>query len=83
MIRYVIQWWDDENAKWIGCFNGRTIGRDFMAPIVSRTTQKARLMIKKTTTGSPSISSFEGYNDTTGAVFNVPLGSVSPTRVGK
>jgi len=83
IIRYVIQCWDDERSRWIGCFNGRTVGRDFIAPIVSRTTRKARLVVVKTTEGNPSIRSFEAYNDTTGEVFNVARGGVPPSRPGK
>ena len=65
------------------CFNGATIGADFVAPIVSRKTKKARLMILRTTQGNPSIGSFEAYNDTTGEVFNVLAGKVAPARIGK
>ena len=83
VVRYVIECWDDKDSKWVGCFHGRTIGAEFVAPIISRTTQKARLMIKQTSTGNPAISSFEAYNDTSGEVFNVPRGGVPPARVGK
>jgi len=83
IIRYVIECWDAKDSRWVGCFNGRTIGPDFIAPIVSRTTQKARLFIMRTTGGNPAICSFEAYNDTTGEVFNVPVGGVPPTRPGK
>ena len=65
VVRYVIQCWDDKAAKWIGCFNGLTIGADFIAPIVSRTTSKVRLFIKKTSSGNPTIAEFDAYNDTT------------------
>lgn len=61
--RYVIECWDDKAAKWIGCFNGLTIGPDFMAPIVSRTTTKARLLVKRTLSGNPAIAEFQAYND--------------------
>jgi hypothetical protein len=37
-----------------------------MAPIVSRTTKKVRLRIMRTNSGSPAISAFEVYSDTTG-----------------
>jgi len=66
IIRYVIECWDDKARRWVSCFNGRSIGPDFMAPIVSRTTSKARLFVMKTTKGNPCISEFEAYNDTTG-----------------
>ena len=83
VIRYVIECWDDKASKWVGCFNGRAIGAEFVAPIVSRTASKARLMIRKTTKDNPSIGSFEAYNDTTGEVFNVARGGVPPARAGK
>ncbi|HUT09194.1 MAG TPA: discoidin domain-containing protein [Thermoguttaceae bacterium] len=83
VIRYVIQCWDDKESKWVGCFNGRTIGPDFMAPIVSRTTRKVRLFVMMTDSGNPCISAFEAYNDTTGEVFNVARGGVPPTRIGQ
>ena len=83
VVRYVIECWDDKASKWVGCFNGATIGADFIAPIVSRTTQKTRLMIMRTTKDNPAIISFEAYNDTTGEVFNVPVGSMPPVRDGK
>lgn len=65
IIRYVIECWDDKNSRWVGCFNGRAIGPDFIAPIVSRTTRKARLFVIRTTKGNPCIAEFEAYNDTT------------------
>jgi hypothetical protein len=83
VVRYTIECWDDKDGKWVGCFNGRTIGADFVAPIVSRTTSKARLVIKETAQGSPAIRSFVAYNDTTGEVFNVARGGVPPGRPGK
>jgi len=83
VVRYVIQCWDDKESKWVGCFNGRTIGADFVAPIVSRTTPKVRLLVMRTDRGNPGITAFEAYNDTTGEVFNVARGGVAPARVGK
>ena len=68
VVRYVIECWDDRNSRWVGCFNGGTIGPDFMAPIVSRTTRKARLFVMRTTKGNPCIAEFEAYNDTTGRI---------------
>lgn len=64
MTRYVIECWDDRAAAWIGSFNGLTIGPDFIAPIVSRSTSKVRLMILQTAGKVPCISEFEAYNDT-------------------
>jgi len=83
VIRYVIECWDAKDSRWVGCFNGRTIGADFVAPIVSRNTQKVRLLVMRTNSGNPCISEFEAYNDTTGEIFNVPVGGVPPGRPGK
>jgi len=70
IIRYVIECWDAKTGRWVGCFNGRAIGRDFIAPIVSRTTRKVRLFVIRTTRGNPCIGEFEVYNDTTGKLLN-------------
>jgi len=83
VTRYVIECWDAKDSRWVGCFNGRTIGADFVAPIVSRNTQKVRLLVMRTNSGNPCISEFEAYNDTTGEIFNVPVGGVPPGRPGK
>jgi hypothetical protein len=83
VVRYVIECWDAKDSRWVGCFNGRTIGTDFIAPIVSRTTQKVRLLVMRTNSGNPCIGEFAVYNDTTGEVFNVPVGGVPPARPGK
>jgi len=74
IVRYVIECWDAKASKWVGCFNGRQIGTDFVAPIVSRTTIKARIRIIQTTRGDPVITKFEAYNDTTGAMPITPGG---------
>jgi alpha-L-rhamnosidase len=66
VIRYVIECWDANASRWVSCFNGRDIGPEFIAPIVSRTTKKVRLLIVGTKSGNPAISAFEVYNDTTG-----------------
>jgi hypothetical protein len=81
--RYVIQCWDEKDSRWVGCFNGRGIGAEFVAPIVSRTTPKARLLILATDNGKPSIAEFAAYHDTTGDALNVARGSATPDRVGK
>jgi len=73
--RYTIQCWDATNKKWDGCFNGRAIGADFVAPIISRTTQRVRLLITQTANGSPCITEFGAYNDLTGDAFNDPTGA--------
>lgn len=66
IVRYVIELWSARRSRWVGCFNGRTIGSDFVAPIVARTIRKARLFILRTTRGAPAIAEFEAYHDTTG-----------------
>ena len=81
--RYVIQCWDDKQSKWIGCFNGRTLGADLVAPIVGRTTPKVRLLVLATRSGNPGIAEFAAYNDTSGEVFNVSRGGMPPARAGK
>jgi len=68
IIRYAIECWDAKASRWVGCFNGRTIGPEFIAPIVGRTTKKVRLLIMRTNSGNPAISAFEAYNDTTGGL---------------
>jgi hypothetical protein len=88
VIRYKIEYWDAKDSRWASCFNGfadaaRPIGTAFVAPIVSRTTQKVRLLVMKTKSGNPCISEFAVYNDTTGMVFNVPAGRVPPERPSK
>jgi len=83
IIRYVIRCWDEKNSKWVSCFNGRAVGAEFVAPIVSRTTNKARLLVRTTTSGNAGIAEFAAYNDTSGEVINVPRGGVPPTRIGK
>lgn len=59
--RYTIQYWDSTTSTWVGCFNGRTMGTNFIAPIVTRTTTKVRLHVGSTTTGTPGIADFEAY----------------------
>ena len=79
----MIQCWDAKNKKWIGCFNGRGIGQDFIAPIVSRTTDKVRLLVLQSARGNPCITEFGVYNDTTGTPFNDPTGAAAVGVVGK
>ena len=81
--RYRIECWDDKKSAWVGCFNGRNIGAEFVAPIVECTTKKARLLILQTGSGDPSILAFEAYADTLGDAFTVPRGQSTPPRVGK
>lgn len=67
----------------MGYFNGRGIGRDFAAPIVSRTTRKIRLMVVQTTNGNPCITEFGAYNDPVGSPFNNPTGAAATGVVGR
>ena len=81
--RYVIEYWDAKTNQWAGCFNGRGIGGDFIAPIVSRTTKKVRLRVLQTTAGNPGIMEFGVYNDPVGSLFNDPTGVAAVGVVGK
>jgi sulfatase modifying factor 1 len=81
--RYVIECWDDKKSDWVGCFNGAAIGAEFVAPIVGRTTSKARLSILKTAAGGSKVTSFEAYNDTAGEVYNAMTGGKPSSHVGK
>ena len=83
VIRYVIERWDDKASRWLSCFNGRAIGPGFVAPIVSRTVRKVRLLVIRTTKGNPCIREFEAYNDTTGKVFNDKTGTAAQKLIGK
>ena len=83
ILRYSIEFWDDVNSCWIGCFTGMRIGTAFVAPIVSRETTKVRLTVVKTENGNPCISAFGVYNDTSGESLNVKRGDQAPNRVGK
>ena len=84
---YQIQYYDDKAAasnKWISCFNGMSIGGEFVAPIVSRTTRGVRLVVMSTKDGNPPcISEFEAYNDTSGEVLNDQNGPAAEGKVGK
>jgi hypothetical protein len=82
VIRYVIRYWDARNKRWMSCINGRGIGRDFIAPIVSRTTLGARLKILQTGSGNPAITEFGVYNDPVGTPFNDPTGASAVGVVG-
>lgn len=80
--RYVIQCWDTAGKKWVDSFHGSTIGMNFVAPIVSKNTQKIRLLILKSTRGVPAISEFAIYNDTTGEIFNDANGAAAAKKIG-
>ena len=81
--RYIIEYWDDKKAQWMSCFNGAGIGAEFVAPIVSRITSKARLRVIATGKDKAALTAFEAYHDTPGDALNVAKGSVTPPRVGK
>ena len=83
IARYVIQCWDDKKAQWVGCFNGGAIGADFVAPIVTRITSKARILVVRNNKEKAILTAFEAYNDTPGDPLNVPKGGVPPDRIGK
>lgn len=83
LIRWAIDCWDAKGEKWVNCFNGRTMGGEFVAPIVARTTSKARLRLLQTSGGEPKVATFEAYDDTTGDVFNVARGQDPPPRQGR
>jgi hypothetical protein len=81
--RYVIEYWDAKTNQWAGCFNGRGIGGDFIAPIVSRNTKKVRLRVLQTTAGNPAITEFGVYNAPVGTLFNDATGAAAVGVVGK
>jgi len=81
--RYAIECWDERRSKWVSCFNGRGIGPSFVAPIVSRTTSKARLRLMATKKGEPRIAEFAAFDDPTGEPWNVARGRPTPNRVGR
>jgi len=83
VIRWAIYCWDAKAEKWVNCFNGRTMGGEFVAPIVARTTPKARLRLMQTSGGEPKVGTFEAFEDTTGDVFNVARGQDPPPRQGR
>ena len=80
---YVIQCYDDKATKWVTCFNGMHIRREFVAPIVSRRTRGVRLIVKSTKEGVPAITEFGAYNDTKAEVFNDPKGIAARHKVGQ
>ncbi|MEI6675393.1 MAG: Ig-like domain repeat protein [Verrucomicrobiota bacterium] len=77
VTRYAIEAWDTGQSRWMSIFNGRTIGSDFVAPVVSRKMQQVRLWITSTGGGNPSIAEFQAYNDIAGWTFSSPT-LVSP-----
>ena len=81
--RYAIECWDAKKSKWVNCFNGMGIGAEFVCPIVSRSTTKARLVVIRTNKDKAVITSLDAYNEPPGDGFDVPKGGVTPNRVGK
>ncbi len=71
IIRYAIECWDDKLSRWVSCFNGRGIGPEFVAPIVGRTTTRARLRILRTNKGPAGIAEFAVYDDPPGKLLNL------------
>ncbi|MBT3468867.1 MAG: prolyl oligopeptidase family serine peptidase, partial [Opitutae bacterium] len=81
--RYLIELWDTNNSTWRNCFNGRFIGAEFVAPIVERTTTKARFRVIETRDGQPQIAEFAAFRDSLGEEWNVKRGDNTPNRVGR
>lgn len=82
IIRYEIQCADPLTNEWFSCFNGREIGADFIAPIVSQETSSVRLRIIATKSGLPSIREFSAHNGK-GRPFNDANGTAAGATVGK
>ena len=82
VIRYEIQYLDAKTKKWTSCFNGREIGADFVAPIVSRKTRSVRLRIIETRKGNSGIREFAAYNGTA-RPFADANGTLASKTVGK
>ena len=82
ILRYEIQYADTRTKTWVSCFNGREIGADFVAPIVSRKTSGFRLRILQTRNGNPGIAEFAAYNGKA-RPFNDPDGVLAGKTVGK
>ena len=83
ITRYVIEYWDEKQKRWLSCFNGMEIGPEFAAPIVNRTTEKVRLRVLNTKRGVPSISEFEAFGDPAGTPFADPTGAEAVKIVGE
>lgn len=81
--RWAIEAWDAKAERWLNCFNGRTIGTDFVAPIVARTTPKVRLRLMRTTAGEPKLATFDAFDDRLGDPFSMPRGQDPPPRQGR
>jgi hypothetical protein len=81
--RYVIECWDEQRNDWAGVFNGTAIGPQFLAPIVSRTTTKARVSVLQTTAGEPQLESVAAYHDSTGQFYSETTGSKPTKHVGQ
>ncbi|MDH3585291.1 MAG: hypothetical protein OER86_13895, partial [Phycisphaerae bacterium] len=83
VIRYRIETWDSRKSAWVSCFNGREIGNEFVAPVVSVTTRRARLRLLQTKAGDPAIVEFAAFDDPPGEPWNVARGAATPNRIGR
>lgn len=84
ITRYAIEYFDIKSSKWLSCFNGMGVGEEFVAPIVIRTFQKARLRVIRTSNNQPAVvTAFDAYNDALGDTLNVPKGQAAPNRTGR
>ena len=81
--RYQLEYWDSARGRWASCFNGRTMGPAFVAPVVTRRTSKARLRLLDTESGPPGMAGFAAYHDPLGEAWNVPRGHAVPDRIGR
>jgi hypothetical protein len=63
ITRFALQVWDAEATQWRDCFNGATIGPDFLATPVPVSTQKIRLYVHRTGYGSPGMNEVVAYGE--------------------
>jgi len=61
--RFAIQAWDAKTSGWRDCFQGGSIGADFLAVLVPVTTPKIRLYVHRTAYGSPGVNELEVYGE--------------------
>jgi hypothetical protein len=80
--RYEIECWDAEAKAWKSSFNGMAIGADFIAPIIARTTSRARLRVIRTKAGNPALREFSAHGGV-GKELNDPNGVIARRIVGK
>ena len=58
----------------MGVVDEGVVGREFMAPIVSRATRKVRLFVMEAAKGSPCIAEFGDHDDMSGGLRNIAAG---------